>query len=186
MLAWAEAERPLLAVSGVALALGAFALLAAGGGALWLTRTSLDDVHVEGGPPLAAEALAAPAPPPSAVESTRPAITPAPPSPAREPATASGAESGAQPALFIGSVRAPDGTPIEGATLSIYDDTSQPRTDPLGTGRSDAHGRFAFAAAPTSATYLMIGAEAPGFLGVTKAPVVAGLEVAIEIGRAHV
>jgi len=180
---WAEGETESAAAAAPGLIVAAWVGLAllAGSGSLLVWRASQDRAHES------AQLSAAVPPSHSPVTEPRAAdesvlIVPTAPETARVPATSepSNPSAPASP-LFIGSVRDPDGAPIERAALAIYPNKSRPRPEPIGRGVAGPDGRFAFPIGPTDSTYLMIGAEAEGHQGLTMDPVVADKEISIEL-----
>jgi RNA polymerase sigma factor (sigma-70 family) len=163
-----------------ALVLAVGLLLGLGGGAAWWAWPENAE--------RAAEPATATLETPEASESTGPAA--ADKLPRADPGAAEPAPSAARASLapgapapaFFGRVTAPDGTPVAGATISIYPSKSRPRPAPIAAGTSEEDGSFRIPAVPTESTYLVLGAEAEGFQGLTMDPVEPESEIAVTLG----
>jgi len=174
-----DPEVALAATSGLAVAAWIGLALLASGGSWFVWSASRSSA------PASSDMVAAApvAPPPSHAEEL-PRAEPSASAPAPSARVASAPlpkSTAAAGPLFIGSVHDPDGAPIEGAALAIYPNKSRPRPEPVGRGVTGPDGRFAFPIGPTDSTYLMIGAEAEGYQGMTMDPVIAEKEISIEL-----
>lgn len=180
MLAWATPERVAAPAASLLVLWSVLALLGFGTAGALVLR-SLESAPSSVLDPLAStDPIDAHAPPEgaSAPETMRSIA----PTAAREAAPPLAAPAHVAETCFIGSVRAPDGSPIAGALLSLQEDVGQlRRSPPLAQGTSDASGRFAIPAAGARSRAYAVWARAEGFHETFLASVRPGEELALEL-----